>query len=169
MKQDQFNNKKPQVVASAYLQDGVRMVGDVHIGENVSIWYNSTLRGDLNKIVVGDNTNIQELTCVHVDKEHPTIIKENVTIGHGSIIHGCTIEENVLVGMGSTILSGVVIPKNCIIGANSLVTSSKDLQENSLILGSPARVSRPLKDEEVASILTSAQDYARLAQTHKNQ
>lgn len=169
MKQDQFNNKKPKVADSAYLQDGVRMVGDVEIGANVSIWYNSTLRADLNKIVVGDNSNIQELSCLHVDKEHPTIIKENVTIGHGCIIHGCTIEENVLVGMGSTILSGVVIPKNCIIGANSLVTSSSALQENSLILGSPARVSRPLKTEEVTSILTSAQDYAKLAQTHKNQ
>jgi carbonic anhydrase/acetyltransferase-like protein (isoleucine patch superfamily) len=169
MKQDQFNNKKPQVAASAYLQDGVRMVGDVEIGEKVSIWYNSTLRADLNKIIIGDNTNIQELSCLHVDKEHPTIVKENVTIGHGCIIHGCTIEENVLVGMGSTILSGVVIPKNCIIGANSLVTSSQKLQENSLILGSPARVSRSLKDEEVTSILTSAHDYAKLAQTHKNQ
>lgn len=169
MKQKQFSNKKPQISASAYVQEGVRMIGDVKIGENVSIWYNSTLRGDLNKIIVGDNTNIQELSCLHVDKDYPTTINKNVTIGHGCIIHGCTIEENVLVGMGSTILSGVEIPKNCIIGANSLVTSSQDLRENSLILGSPARVIRDLKAEELKSIQDSVNDYIWLANKHKNQ
>lgn len=169
MKQDRFNDKQPNVATSAYLQDGVKMVGDIKIGENVNIWYNATLRADINKIEIGDNTNIQELSCLHVDKEHPTIVRDNVTIGHGCIIHGCTIEENVLVGMGSTILSGVTIPKNCIIGANSLVTHSKDLKEGALILGSPARVVRRLTKEEITSIFDSAKEYVKLANEHKNQ
>lgn len=169
MKKHTFKGQRPTVSSTAYLQEGVHLAGDVHVGERVSIWFNSTLRADVNKIDVGRNTNIQELSCLHVDEKYPTVIGENVTIGHGCIIHGCTIEKNVIVGMGSTLLSGVTIPHDCIVGAGSLVTTSSKLKANSLILGSPAKVVRRLTSAEVNSILESAQEYVKLACAHKNQ
>ena len=121
----------------------------------------------MNKIVIGANTNIQENSVVHVDINSPCIIGKNVTIGHGAIIHGCSISDNVLVGMGSIILNNAQIGKNTIIGAGSLVTQGKSFPEGVLILGNPAKVVRELTDDEIKSIKKSADNYVNLSKRYK--
>ena len=121
----------------------------------------------MNKIVIGANTNIQENSVVHVDTNSPCIIGKNVTIGHGAIIHGCSISDNVLVGMGSIILNNAKIGKNTIIGAGSLVTQGKSFPEGVLILGNPAKVVRELTDDEIKNIQKSADNYVNLSKRYK--
>ena len=125
------------------------------------------LRGDMNNIIIGENTNIQENSVVHVDINSPCIIGKNVTIGHGTIIHGCSISDNVLVGMGSIILNNAKIGKNTIIGAGSLVTQGKEFPEGVLILGNPAKVIRQLTEAEIESIQRSADNYVSLSKKYK--
>ena len=139
----------------------------VEIEDNVNIWFGTRLRADMNKIVVGANTNIQENSVVHVDTNSPCIIGKNVTIGHGAIIHGCSISDNVLVGMGSIILNNAKIGKNTIIGAGSLVTQGKSFPDGVLILGNPAKVVRELTDDEIKNIKKSADNYVNLSKRYK--
>ncbi len=129
------------------ISESVDIIGNVEIDENANIWFGTRLRGDMNKIVIGANTNIQENSVVHVDVNSPCIIGKDVTIGHGAIIHGCTISDNVLVGMGSIILNNAKIGKNTIIGAGSLVTQGKSFKDGVLILGNPAKIVRELTDD----------------------
>lgn len=149
--------------SNVFIAPGARIIGDVNIKSGSSIWYNAVLRGDEGAICIGSNTNIQDLVMVHVSKNAPTVIGDNVTVGHGAIIHGCTIEDNVLIGMGSIILDRAQIGKNSIVGAGSLVTQGKCFPENSLILGSPAKVKRSLTAEEIENVQSSAKNYAALA------
>ena len=149
--------------SNVFIAPGAQIIGDVSIKSGSSIWYNAVLRGDKGAICIGSNTNIQDLVMVHVSKNTSTVIGDNVTVGHGAIIHGCTIEDNVLIGMGSIILDRAQIGKNSIVGAGSLVTQGKCFPEGSLILGSPARVKRPLTAEEIENVQSSAKNYAALA------
>lgn len=149
----------PKIDPTAYISESANIIGKVTIGKDAGIWFNSVLRGDVNSIFIGDGTNIQDLTMVHVCEDTPVHIGNFVTVGHSCIIHGCTIEDHVLVGMGTTILDGALIKKNCIIGANSLITKDKVFEEGSLILGSPAKVIRALTPEEIRSIEDSASHY----------
>jgi len=135
------------------------VIGDVHIGEDVGIWFGAVLRGDNEPILLGDGTNIQEGVMIHNDKGFPVAIGAGCTIGHHAIIHGCTIGENSLVGMGATILNGARIGNNCLVGANALVTEGKEFPDNSLIVGSPAKVVRTLDEAAVASLRKSAAQY----------
>ncbi|NVP56048.1 gamma carbonic anhydrase family protein [Mycoplana rhizolycopersici] len=137
------------------------VMGKVEIGPDVGIWFGATLRGDNEPIVLGARTNIQEGTIVHTDPGKPVQIGEGCTIGHGAIIHGCTIGNNSLVGMGATVLNGAVIGNNCLVGANALVTEGKVFPDNSLIVGSPARVVRTLDEEQIAGLRKSAEGYVR--------
>lgn len=137
------------------------VMGRVEIGPDVGIWFGATLRGDNEPIVLGARTNIQEGTIVHTDPGKPVQIGEGCTIGHGAIIHGCTIGNNSLVGMGATVLNGAVIGNNCLVGANALVTEGKVFPDNSLIVGSPARVVRTLDEEQIAGLRKSAEGYVR--------
>lgn len=162
-----FNDISPKINGNTYISESVDIIGDVTIEENVNIWFGTRLRGDMNKIVIGANSNIQENSVIHVDTEAPTIVGENVTIGHGAIIHGCNISNNVLVGMGSIILNNAKIGKNSIIGAGSLVTQGKEFPEGVLILGNPARVVRELSKEEIESIQISADNYVALSKKYK--
>ena len=148
----QFNGVAPSINENAYVSESVDIIGDVKVEENVSIWFGARLRADMNKIVIGANSNIQENAVVHVDIESPVIIGENVTIGHSAIIHGCNISNNVLVGMGSIILNNAKISKNSIVGAGALVTQGKEFEEGVLILGNPAKAVRKLSEEEIKSI-----------------
>ena len=132
-----FDEVKPKINENTYISESVDIIGKVEIEDNVNIWFGTRLRADMNKIVVGANTNIQENSVVHVDTNSPCIIGKNVTIGHGAIIHGCSISDNVLVGMGSIILNNAKIGKNTIIGAGSLVTQGKSFPDGVLILGNP--------------------------------
>lgn len=155
-----FEDKVPVVSEKAYIQEGVKIVGDVIIEDNVSIWYNSTIRADIDLIHIKEGSNIQELTSIHNDVGFPVIIGKNVTVGHGCIIHGAKIGDNCLIGMGTTILNGTKIANNCLVGAGSLVTQNSVFEEeNMLILGSPARAIRPLKESEIAYIRENAEEY----------
>ena len=163
----QFNGVAPSINENAYVSESVDIIGDVKVEENVSIWFGARLRADMNKIVIGANSNIQENAVVHVDIESPVIIGENVTIGHSAIIHGCNISNNVLVGMGSTILNNAKISKNSIVGAGALVTQGKEFEEGVLILGNPAKAVRKLSEEEIKSIKRSADNYVALSKKYK--
>ena len=143
------------------------VIGKVILGEDVGIWFGATLRGDNEPIIVGARSNIQEGTVVHTDPGKPVIIGEGCTIGHGAIIHGCTIGNNSLVGMGATVLNGAVIGNNCLVGANALVTEGKVFPDNSLIVGSPAKAIRTLDAEAVEGLKKSAESYVRNWQRFK--
>jgi carbonic anhydrase/acetyltransferase-like protein (isoleucine patch superfamily) len=142
-----------------WLAPDATVIGKVELGEDVGIWFGSVLRGDNEPIVVGKGTNIQEGVMIHTDPRYPVTLGENCTIGHHAIIHGCVIGDNSLVGMGATILNGAKIGKNCLVGANALVTEGKEFPDNSLIVGSPAKVMRMLDDEAVEKLKQSAVRY----------
>ena len=163
----EFYGKYPNINETAYISESVDIIGDVLIKDNVNIWFGARLRADMNKIVIGENTNIQENSVIHIDVDYETIIGRNVTIGHGAIIHGCNIADNVLVGMGSIILNGARIGKNTIIGAGSLITQGKSFEEGVLVLGNPAKVIRKLTDEEIKSIQKSSDNYVALSNKYK--
>ncbi|CDN54258.1 Isoleucine patch superfamily enzyme, carbonic anhydrase/acetyltransferase [Neorhizobium galegae bv. officinalis bv. officinalis str. HAMBI 1141] len=142
-----------------WLAPDATIIGKVELGEDVGIWFGSVLRGDNEPIIVGKGSNIQEGVMIHTDPRYPATIGENCTIGHHAIIHGCVIGDNSLVGMGATILNGAKIGRNCLVGANALVTEGKEFPDNSLIVGSPAKVTRTLDDEAVEKLKQSAVRY----------
>ena len=137
------------------------IVGNVSVGDKSSIWYQSVVRGDQAPIRIGSGTNIQDGTVVHVDENHPTIIGDGVTVGHNCTIHGCSVGDHSLIGMGSIILNGARIGRNTIVGADALVTEGKEFPDNSLIIGSPAKVVRTLDDEAVNGLRSAAEHYVR--------
>lgn len=145
------------------------VVGDVTVGDNSSLWYQTVLRGDQEPIVIGENSNIQDGTVIHCDSMYPTTIGDNVSVGHNCTLHGCTVSDNVIVGMGSIVLNGAVIGENSIIGAGSLVTQNKEFEPGKLILGSPAKAVRDLTEEEIASIKKNAEEYMELKELETGQ
>lgn len=162
-----YGDKSPKLHETVSIFEGAQIVGDVKIGEGSSVWYNAVIRGDVNKIRIGKNVSIQDLTMVHCRvNKYPTFIGNNVTVGHNVVLHGCTIGNNVLVGMGAIILDGAVIGDNSIIGAGSLITQRKTFPPNSLILGSPAKVVRELTKEEIADTEFQAIHYRHLAESY---
>lgn len=168
-----FQGITPTVARSAYIEETAVVIGDVVIGEDSSIWFHAVVRGDVNYIRIGRRTNIQDLTIVHVTHDtQPTILGDDLTVGHHVVLHGCTIKDRVLVGMGAIIMDGVVIEENCVVGAGALITERTIVPPNSLVLGVPAKVKRPVTEQELAWIRESAQNYVRyarqyLAEPHK--
>ena len=157
-----YKDRLPEVHPTAYIDQSAMVIGDVTIGEQSSIWMCVVIRGDVNYIRIGDRTNIQDGTVVHVMHDTcPTVIGSDVTIGHGAIVHGCTIADRVLIGMGAIVLNGASIGEDTIVAAGSLVTERMVIPARSLVMGSPAKVKRALKDEEVASIQEYADNYVR--------
>lgn len=162
-----FQGITPTIGNSVFVAPSADIIGDVCIGDNSSIWFGCVIRGDVNSIKIGQNTNVQDLSMIHVThytkEDHSdgftTLIGDNVTIGHRVMLHGCVIEDACLIGMSSTILDGAVIGKESIVGANSLVTKNKKFPPRSLIMGNPAKWIRELNDEEVASLYVSASNY----------
>lgn len=149
-----FENRKTNWIAP-----DATAVGKVHLGENVSLWFGVVLRGDNELIKIGANTNVQEHCIMHTDHGFPLEIGEGCTIGHRAMLHGCTIGENSLIGIGAIVLNGAKIGKNCLVGAGALVTEGKEFPDNSLIVGSPARVVRQLDDAAIARLRESARMY----------
>ena len=135
------------------------LVGDILVGPEVGIWFGVVARGDIETIAIGARSNVQENCVLHTDKGFPLTIGRNVTIGHGAIVHGCTIGDNSLIGMGATVLNGAVIGRNCLIGANALVTEGKVIPDNSLVMGAPAKVVRQIDAEGEAALAASADRY----------
>lgn len=158
-----LGNLTPKVPSADkfWVAPDAHVIGQVDLGDDVGIWFGAVLRGDNEPIAIGAQTNIQEGVMIHTDPGFPVTIGAGCTIGHHAIIHGCTIGENSLVGMGATILNGARIGKNCLIGANALVTENKEFPDNSLIVGSPARVVRTLDEAAAAGLGLSAQSYVR--------
>lgn len=155
-----FKNIRPAVDASAYVDQSAQVIGDVHIGAESSVWMNVVIRGDVNHIRIGKRTNIQDLTMIHVMREtHPTIIGDEVTVGHSAVVHGTTIEDRVLIGMAAVLLNGVHIESDCVIAAGTLLTEGTRIPARSLVMGRPGKVKRPLTDEEVAEIRWYADNY----------
>ena len=152
----------PKVHPSVYLSDNVYVIGDVEIGEDSSVWFGSVIRGDVNYIRIGKRTNIQDNSVVHVTHDtHPTIVGDNVTVGHRVVLHGCKLGNNILVGMGAVIMDGVEIEDFVLVGAGALVTPNKKIPSGVLVAGVPAKIVRDLKDEEIKLIEESAQNYVR--------
>lgn len=169
MKLYKYRDKYPHIATSAYIQEGVKICGNVIIEEDVNIWFNSTIRADINSITLKKGCNVQELSTIHVDATFPTIIGENTTIGHNCIIHGANIGNNVMIGMGSIVLNGANIPEGCFVGAGSLVTQNASFEPNTLIIGSPAKAIRKVKDIEREYIRKNALEYIELAKEYKNE
>jgi len=141
------------------LFSGAKIVGEVKIGQNSSVWYNAVIRGDMGSITIGESSNIQDNSVVH----SPAKIGDFVTVGHSAVVHACTVEENCIIGINSTILDGAVIRKNSIVGASALVTAGKEFPEGSLILGVPAGAVRQLGQEEISRIKDNALRYVELS------
>jgi carbonic anhydrase/acetyltransferase-like protein (isoleucine patch superfamily) len=157
-----FKGTSPTIDPSAYVDLSAQVIGDVHIGSESSVWMNVVIRGDVNHIRIGQRTNIQDLTMIHVMREtHPTIIGDEVTVGHSAVVHGTTIEDRVLVGMGALLLNGVHIEPDCVIAAGTLLTEGTRISARSLVMGRPGKVKRALTDEEVAEIRWYADNYVK--------
>jgi carbonic anhydrase/acetyltransferase-like protein (isoleucine patch superfamily) len=157
-----YRGRLPVVDPTAYVDMSAQVIGDVTIGAESSLWMHVVVRGDVNVIRIGRRSNVQDGTVVHVQREtHPTDIGDDVTIGHGALVHGCTIHDRVLVGMGAIVLNGAVIGSDSIVAAGSLVTEGMAVPPRSLVMGSPAKVRRPLTDDEVRTVLAYAGNYVR--------
>ncbi len=170
-----YLNTAPIFGNSVYLHPSSQVIGDVKIGDDSSVWCNTVLRGDVNRIVIGHGTNVQDLTMGHVSHKtaekpegSPLIIGDHVTVGHSVILHGCTIGNECLIGMGSIIMDDVVIPDHVMIGAGSLVSPGKVLESGMLYMGRPAKAVRKLTDEEIAYFKYSAEHYMRLKDNYLN-
>ena len=162
-----FQGIKPTVPKSCFIETTAVVIGDVIMGENCSVWFNAVIRGDVNYIRIGERTNVQDLCMLHVSHDtHSLIIGNDVTIGHNVVLHGCTIHDRVLVGMGAIIMDGAVIGEDSVVGAGALIVEGTVVPPKSLILGSPAKVKRPVTDEEMAWIKESAENYVKYARQY---
>lgn len=159
--------KTPDIHPSAFVAPGAVVRGEVYLAENSSVFYNAVLRGDRAPISIGEGTNIQDNCVVHVEYDLPVTVGKNVTVGHGAILHGCTVGDETLIGMGAIVLNGAQIGKSCLIGAGALVTQNAVIPDGCMAVGSPARVKRPLTPEEMDSLRQSAADYRQEAQACK--
>ena len=155
----------PTIHPTARLAPGAFVLGNATLAEECSVWYNAVVRADEAPISIGARTNVQDCAVVHVSANHPTSIGSGVTIGHGAIVHGCSVGDNTLVGMGAIVLDGARIGNDCIIGAGALVTQGTVIPDGSLAFGSPARVVRALSPQEVEANRANAQEYVRLARS----
>ena len=165
-----FRGVHPQIHPTAYVEPSAQVIGDVHLGEEASIWCNATVRGDIHYIRIGDRSNIQDNSVIHVQNgTHPTILEEEVTVGHSVTLHGCYVERGSLVGIGSILLDDVRIGANSLVAAGSLVSPGTIIPARSLVMGIPARVKRPLTDEEVASLVTFWQNYVNYTHEYRKE
>ena len=149
----------PRIHASAWVASGATVIGDVTLEEESSVWYGAVLRGDINRIIIGPRSNIQDNAVVHLDTAYPTILGELVTVGHSAIVHACKIDNEVLIGMAAVVLDGAEIGARCIIGANALVTLGMKIPAGSLVLGSPGKIVRQLTTEQQQGISRWAWSY----------
>ena len=159
--------QKPKIPPSAFVAPGAVVIGDVTLGEESSVWYQCVARGDINRIVIGPRSNVQDGTVIHVSDHFAAIIGADVSIGHRAIIHACEIGDETLVGMGATVMDGAVVGPRCVIGAGALVTKGMQIPEGSLVVGSPARIVRPLTAEERKQNASLAAKYVQVAKNHR--
>ncbi len=164
----EFLNSSPKIDETAFVASSADIIGDVVLGKESSVWFNVTIRGDVNAITIGDRSNIQDNVCIHVmNQTGPTIIGNEVTIGHGAVVHGCTIKDRVLVGINATILDKAVIESDVILAAGSLVPPGKTLESGFMYMGSPAKAARKLSQEEIKSIRKYSQNYVKYSRAYQ--
>ena len=161
--------KKPQVNDTAFIADGAKVIGDVTMKSESSVWYNTVLRADINQIIVGERTNIQDNSVLHLENDQGVAIGNDVTIGHNAIIHGCTIDDGALIGMGSIIMNGAVIGKGAVVGAGAIVTENMHVPALGLVVGLPGKVIKILPDDTYDKNIKWAKKYVQLAKIHKTQ
>jgi len=165
----QLANVAPRLTDSNFIAPNATLIGDVVLAEHASVWFNVVIRADMETIKIGENSNIQDGSILHVDTGFPITIGRDVTIGHKVMLHGCTIGDNTLVGMNAVVLNGANIGKNCLIGANSLVTENMQVPDGHLVMGSPAKVVKALDDATRAMFTKSAMHYVDNSQRYLNE
>ena len=158
--------RKPDIAHAAFVAPNATVIGNVTLGPLSSVWYGAVLRGDIHSIEIGEGSNVQDLAVVHLADDYGVKVGNYTTIGHSAIIHACTIGDECLIGMGATILDGAVIGDHCIVGANALVTQRFVAPAGSMILGSPAKIVRPLKESELIGLRAWAEKYVEVAKAH---
>lgn len=163
----QLGTDAPEIDATAFVADSATLVGKVTLQPNSSVWFGATLRGDNERITIGENSNVQEGTVMHTDIGYPLTIGRDVTIGHQAMLHGCTVGDGSLVGIQAVVLNGARIGKGCLVGAGALVTEGKEFPDNMLIIGAPAKAVRALTADDVARLHGSADSYVQRAQLFK--
>ena len=165
-----FEGKKPRIGDRVFVAENAALIGDVEIGNDCSIWFGTTVRGDVNLIQIGSRTNVQDNCTIHVTHDRwATVIAEEVTIGHGAIVHGCTVHRGALIGMGSRVLDGAVIGESALVGAGALVPEGMKVPPRTLVVGVPARVKRPLNEEELARLEQSWRSYVAYKEKYLNE
>jgi len=165
-----FRGTHPQIHPTAFIEDSAQIIGDVRIGEESSVWFNAVLRGDVFHIRIGNRTNIQDGTVVHVSNgTHATILEDEVTVGHNATLHGCYIERGCLIGMNSIVMDDARIGAESIVAAGALVSPGTRVPPRSLVIGAPARVKRALTDEEVAGLANYWKNYVEYTKEYKEQ
>jgi carbonic anhydrase/acetyltransferase-like protein (isoleucine patch superfamily) len=163
-----FDGKAPRIAPSVFLADGTVVTGDVEIGEESSLWFGTVVRGDVNHVRIGRRTNVQDQSMVHVTGgTHPTVVGDEVTVGHRAVLHGCTVHDRCLVGIGAIVLDGAVVGPDAMVGAGALVPPGMVVPPGTLVLGAPAKVRRDLTPEELAFFRTSADRYAGYAAKYR--
>jgi carbonic anhydrase/acetyltransferase-like protein (isoleucine patch superfamily) len=158
----------PQIDETAFIAEGAKIIGNVKIGAETSIWFNVVLRGDEDMIRIGNRCSIQENTVAHLYEGHPLIVEDEVTVGHGAIIHGCTLKKGALIGMGATVLDGAIIGENSIVGANALIPAGKEIPPNSLVLGSPGKIIRNITERDKKMLELGIETYTRNAREYQD-
>lgn len=161
-----FEGKSPRTGQASFIAWNAEVIGDVELAEQSSVWYSASIRGDIDSITIGWGSNVQDNAALHVDEGVPLRVGRNVTIGHGAVVHGCTVGDDTLIGMGAIILNHARIGKGCVVGAGALVTEGKEFPDRSLIVGSPARAVRTIRDEEAEKVLENARHYRERARLH---
>lgn len=162
-----YGNIWPEIDSTAFVAQSADLIGRVKVGKCSSIWYNTTLRGDINEIVIGDCTSIQDNTCIHLADDYGCYVGNHCTIGHSVTLHACTVEDEVLIGMGATVLDGAVIGKGSIVGANALVTKGTVIPPYSVVMGAPGKVVKVIPEENRDGNYKHAEKYVRVAQTFR--
>ncbi|HJV76618.1 MAG TPA: gamma carbonic anhydrase family protein [Noviherbaspirillum sp.] len=165
----QLGEHAPDIDPSAFIADTANVIGKARVEANASVWFEVTIRGDNELITIGENSNVQESCVLHTDPGYPLTVGKNVTVGHQAMLHGCIIGEGSLIGIQSVILNGAKIGKNCLVGAGALVTEGKEFPDNSLIIGSPAKVMRTLSNEDIARMHGNTANYVKRGQLFKQE
>lgn len=157
----------PTIAATAWVADSAQVIGDVHLGDQASVWFGAVLRGDNTQLHIGSRTNIQEGTIIHSDVGYPVHLGDEVTVGHQAMLHGCTVGDGSLIGIQAVVLNGARIGKRCLVAAGAVVTEGKEFPDGSLIMGAPAKVVRELTPEQLEGLVRSAASYVAKAQRFK--
>ncbi len=164
-----YRGRYPTLSDTAYVDAGAQVIGDVELGDRVSVWCNTTIRGDVNSIRIGNESNLQDNSCLHVGRDKPLIVGERVVVGHSVTLHGCVIGDECLIGMGAIVLSGSTIGAGSIVAAGALVAEGTEFPPGSLLMGAPAKVRRPVSDEERERIRRNAASYVELGREYKEE